>query len=210
MGHVRSVGLAVVAVAALATNARADSTQLVATAAPAPSSGSTSGKLGVIAGLGLPDGGTLGLAWRPVRPLRLEASFAHNYVSPGYRGGVTYIMLSSWATPTLGIGYGHFYDRDANSAVRTITGDATFDSAMLDRVGYDYADARIGLELGRKHFTFFLHAGVTRLTAQIHDVAEASNMAAQQSGSMVTVTSTDPNVRLWAPTVDLGFVVYLL
>jgi hypothetical protein len=210
MGHVRSVGLAVVAVAAFATTTRADSTQLVATAAPTAPDSSTSGKLGVIAGLGLPDGGTLGLAWRPVRPLRLEASFAHNYISPGYRGGITYIVLRSWATPTLGIGYGHFYDRDANSAVRTITGDATFDSAMLDRVGYDYADARIGLELGRKHFTFYLHAGVTRLTGQIHDVAQASNMAAQQSGSMVTVTSTDPNVRLWAPTVDLGFVVYLL
>jgi hypothetical protein len=207
MGHARAIG---VAVAMVASVAHADSTQLVAKAAPAAPDTSMSGKLGLIAGIGLPDGGTIGLAWRPVRPLRLEASFAHNYVSPGYRGGVTYIMLRSWATPTLGVGYGHFYDRDANAAVRTITGDATFDSVMLDRVGYDYADARIGLELGRKHFTFFFHAGVTRLTAQIHDVAQASNTAAQQSGSMVTVTSTDPNIRLWAPTVDLGFVVYLL
>jgi hypothetical protein len=207
MGHVRAIGLVVAMVASVA---HADSTQLVAKAAVAPDDSSMSGKLGLIAGIGLPDGGTVGLAWRPIRALRLEASFAHNYVSPGYRGGATYIMLASWATPTLGVGYGHFYDRDANPAVRTITGDATFDSVMLDRVGYDYADARVGLELGRKHFTFYLHAGVTRLTAQIHDVAQASNMAAQQSGSMVTVTSTDPNVRLWAPTLDLGFVVYLL
>ncbi|HEY1549458.1 MAG TPA: hypothetical protein VGG28_16640 [Kofleriaceae bacterium] len=207
MGNARAVGLAV---AMLASVAHADPTQLVAKASPTAPESSMSGKLGLIAGVGLPDGGTLGLAWRPVRPLRLEASFAHNYISPGYRAGATYIMLASWATPTLGIGYGHFYDRDANPAVRSITGDATFDSVMLDRVGYDYADARIGLELGRKHFTFFLHVGVTRLTAQIHDVAAASNTAAQQSGSMVTVTSTDPNVRLWAPTVDLGFVVYLL
>jgi hypothetical protein len=210
MGQARAIGLVVAMIASASSLGHADSTQLVAKAAPAPDTGSMSGKLGLIAGVGLPDGGTLGLAWRPVRPLRLEASFAHNYVSPGYRGGVTYIVLDSWATPTLGVGYGHFYDRDANPAIRTITGDSTFDSVMLDRVGYDYADARIGVELGRKHFTFFLHAGVTRLTAQIHDVAQASNTAAQQSGSMVTVTSTDPNIRLWAPTVDLGFVVYLL
>jgi hypothetical protein len=205
----KSIGV-VVAIAIAGTSARADSTQLVAHLQPPSTSSDSSGTFGLIAGVGVPDGGTLGLGWRPVRALRLEASFAHNYISPGYRGGVTYIMLHSWATPTLSVGYGHFDERDANPAIRTITGDATFDSAMLSHFGYDYGDARVGLELGRKHFTFFLHAGITRVTAQIHDVAEASNMAAQQSGSMVTVTSTDPNVRLWAPTVDLGFVVYLL
>ncbi len=194
-----------VVVLAAASAAHADSTQLVATAAP--SSSSSSPNLGVMTGIGLPDGATASLAWRPIRALRVEAGAAHNVVSPGVRGGVTYIPFGSWATPTLGVGYGHFFERDANPAVRKISGDSTFDSPMLDRFGYDFASARIGLELGRKHVTFFLHVGITRVTAQIHDVAAAA--AGSTGSSMVTITSTDPNVTLWAPSVDLGFVVYL-
>jgi hypothetical protein len=204
MKRAGSVGIAMTATIALAAIAHADPS-VVAIAQPA----ATTGTLGVMAGVGVPDGGTVGLAWRPVHALRLEASFADNYVSPGYRGGVTYIPARSWATPTLGIAYGHFAERDANPAVRMVTGDPTFDSAMLDRFGYDYATARVGLEFGRKPVSFYLHAGVTRITAQVHDLAAASNASAQQSGSMVSVSSTDASVVLWAPTVDLGFVVYL-
>jgi hypothetical protein len=190
--------------------ARADSTQLVATAAASPSPASPT--LGLMAGIGVPDAATLSLAWRPVRALRVELGVAHDYVSPGVRGGLTYIPFSSWATPTLSVGYGHFLERDANQAVRTISGDATFDSPMLDHFGYDYAEAHVGLELGRKHVTFYLHAGVTRVTATIHDVAAAAMQSMPSSGGSsgtVAITSTDPTVRLWAPSLDLGLVVYL-
>ena len=198
---------AAVLVVGFAATARADSTQLVAVAAPA-------GEvhvpvLGVMTGIGLPDGATASIVVRPVRPLRVELGAASNYVSPGVRAGVTWIPLASWATPTLGASYGHFFERDANAAVRQITGDATFDSPLLSRFGYDFAAARVGVELGRQRFTFFLHAGITRVTGQIHNIAQASNDAAQTSGSMVTVTSTDPNVTVWTASVDLGCVVYL-
>jgi hypothetical protein len=165
--------------------------------------------LGVMADVGLPDAGTVSAVVRPIRALRLELGVAHDYIGPGVRGGVTWIPLKSWATPTLGVAYGHFFDRDANSAAREISGDPTISSPLLQRVGYDFAVARAGIELGRQRFTFFLHAGITRVTAQVHNVAEASNQAAQSSGSMVTVTSTDPNITVWTASVDLGFVVYL-
>jgi len=188
--------------------ARADSSQLVATASP--SSSSASPTLGVMAGIGVPDAATLSLAWRPIRALRVELGAAHDYVSPGVRGGLTYIPFGSWATPTLSVGYGHFLERDANPAVRAITGDATFDSPMLDHFGYDYAEAHVGLEMGRKHVTFYLHAGITRVTATIHDVASAAMQSTMSSsGSNVSITSTDPNIRIWAPSLDLGLVVYL-
>ena len=204
MKRAGTVGIVMTVLIALVTAAHADPS-VAAVASPT----SSSGTFGVIAGVGVPDGGTLGIAWRPVHPLRLEASVADNYVSPGYRGGLTYIPFRSRVTPTLGLAYGHFAERDANPAVRMVTGDATFDSAMLDRFGYDYAAARLGLELGGKRVSFYIHAGVTRITAQVHDLAAASNASAQQTSSMVSVSSTDANVVLWAPTVDLGFVVYL-
>lgn len=165
--------------------------------------------IGVMTDVGLPDGGTASLVVRPVRALRLELGAAHNLISPGVRGGVTWIPLRSWATPVIGAAYGHFFERDANPIVRTVSGDPTFDSPILDRIGYDFAVARAGIELGRQRFTFFLHAGVTRVTGQLHDVAQASNAAAAQSGSMVTVTSTDPRFALWTVSADVGFVIYL-
>jgi hypothetical protein len=200
-----TVGIAVTALIVLAAVAHADPS-ITGFAAPASP---VTGTLGAIAGIGVPDGATLGLAWRPVHALRLEASFADNYISPGYRGGVTYIPFRSWATPTLGVAYGHFAERDANPVIRQVTGNPTFDSAMLDRFGYDYAAARVGLEFGRKPFTFYLHAGATRITAAVHDIAAASSSSAMQSASNVSITTTDGHVVLWAPTVDLGFVVYL-
>jgi hypothetical protein len=205
MAHAKWIGLAV-AVAAAAP-ARADQTQVTATAVAASSAASTHPHLGVMTGVGVPDGATAGLAWRPIRALRVEASAAHNYVSPGVRAGLTYIPFASWFTPTIAVGYGHFFERDANPAARQISGDATFSSPLLERVGYDYGDARVGFEMGRKHVTFYLHAGITRLTTQIHGVAEAAG--APSAGSMVTITTGDPRITLYAPSLDLGFVVYL-
>ncbi len=165
--------------------------------------------IGLMADVGVPDAATLSLAVRPVRALRVELGMAHDVVGPGVRAGVTWIPLRWWATPVVGIGYGHFFERDANPLVRTIDGSATFSSPLLDHVGYDFAIARAGLELGRKRFTFFLHAGVARVSTEIRGVAEASNAAAQRSGSMVTVSSTDPEVRIWTVSANVGFILYL-
>ena len=171
---------------------------------------SESPMLGVMADVGLPDGATASVVVRPLRPLRLELGAAHDGVGPGVRAGVTWIPLRSWITPTLGVSVGRFFERDANKLARTLSGDATFSSPLLDKVGYDFASARVGLELGRRHVTFFIHAGVSLVTGTVHNV----DMAAQgdmSSGatSTVTVSTTDPHVRLLSVSANLGFIVYL-
>jgi hypothetical protein len=160
--------------------------------------------IGVMTDVGVPDGANASLAIRPVRPLRVEIGAAHNAIGPGVRAGATWIPLSSWATPVIGVGYGRFFDRDANPIARTVSGDPTFSSPLLDRVGYDFATARAGVELGRKHVTFFIHAGLTRVTTDVHGIDQVSS-----GDSMVTVSTTDPHVTLWTVSADLGFVVYL-
>jgi len=166
------------------------------------------GRIGLMTDVGVPDAATASLVVRPVRALRAELGIAHDVVGPGVRGGLTWIPLRWWATPVLGVGYGRFFERDANPLVRTIAGDATFSSPLFDRVGYDFAVARGGLELGRR-VTFFIHAGVARVTSSVRGVAQATNEAAAASGSMVTVTTTDPEVRIWTVSADLGLILYL-
>ena len=161
--------------------------------------------LGVMADVGLPDGATASLAVRPIRMLRVELGAAHNGVGPGVRGGLTWIPFRSWFTPVLGVAYGRFFKRDANPLARQVSGDPTISEPVLEHFGYDFANAQVGLEFGRQRFTFFIHAGITRVTGQIHDFAQ--NM--DPSTSSVTVSSSDANVKLTTVSAKLGFIVYL-
>jgi hypothetical protein len=167
----------------------------------------TSPWIGVMADVGLPDGATASIVYRPIRAMRLHAGFSHNLISLGERAGVTFVPFSWWASPTLSLEYGHYAEGNANPLVRAATGDTTFSSAVLERVGYDYANAHVGLELGRKWFTFYLHAGVSRITGTVHNLS-AEAMASGEGTTTITFPR-DPNVRLWTVSARLGFIVYL-
>ena len=92
--------------------------------------------------------------------------------------------------------------------MRTITGDEMFSSPLLDKVGYDFASARIGLEFGRKRFTFYIHGGASVVTTTIHNLSMVGGDSSQ-SDSHVTVSTTDPKLRLTGVSASLGFIVYL-
>jgi len=197
----------VVAIAVLGLTASASAEPSLVAHAPASWSDET-GTIGIMTDVGLPDGGTASLVVRPIRALRLEAGVAHNVVSPGVRGSLTWIPLGTWATPVLSVGYGRFFERDANAIVQTVSGDPTLSSPLLEQVGYDFANARVGLELGKKYFTFFIHAGVSRVTATVHNI---DRVAADQTAanSMVSVTTTDPKLTVVGVSANLGFIFYV-
>jgi hypothetical protein len=162
--------------------------------------------VGAMADLGLPDGATLSLVVRPIRSIRAHAGLSHNMISLGERVGVTWVPLSWWASPTLSVEYGHYADGNANPLVRMVSGDPSFSSAVLDRVGYDYANAHVGLELGRRWFTFYVHAGMSRITGTVHNLS-AETMS--DSGTATVSFGKDPTVRLWTVSARIGFIVYL-
>jgi hypothetical protein len=162
--------------------------------------------VGAMADLGLPDGATLSLVVRPIRSIRAHAGLSHNMISLGERVGVTWVPLSWWASPTLSVEYGHYADGNANPLVRMVSGDPSFSSAVLDRVGYDYANAHVGLELGRRWFTFYVHAGMSRITGAVHNLS-AETMS--DSGTATVSFGKDPTVRLWTVSARIGFIVYL-
>jgi hypothetical protein len=87
------------------------------------------------------------------------------------------------------------------------TGDNTFSSAVLERVGYNYGNARLGLELGRKWFTFYLHAGVSRVTGTVHNLD--SEVMSEATGTTSVSFSNDPKLRLWTASARVGFIVFL-
>ena len=162
--------------------------------------------IGAMVDVGAPDGAGVSIVYRPIRMLRAHAGLSHNLISLGQRVGVT-LTPGWWASPTLTLEYGHFADGNANPLVRAASGDSTFSSAVLERIGYNYGNARLGVELGRKWFTFYLHAGMSLITGRVHNLSSETMSAT--SGTTTVSFSRDPNVRLWTPSASLGFVIYL-
>ena len=200
---VRSVSMA----DAVAAHAVAPATDHAVAAVRTTESSSGSPWIGAMADIGLPDAATVSIVVRPIRSLRAHAGLSHNLISLGQRAGITWSPLSWWASPTVSVEYGHYADGNANPLVRRVTGDQTFSSAVLDRVGYDYANAHVGLELGQRWFTFYVHAGVSRITGSVHNLS-AETMS-QSSGTTSISFSRDPHVQLTTVSARIGFIVYL-
>jgi len=166
-------------------------------------------RLGLMVDAGLPDGANAALVFRPFRWLRAHGGGGYNMVSPGVRAGVTLIPFGSGPSATLEAG--HYFEGNANGVVQKFAGQS-FQNALLDRVGYDYANAHLGLDFGSKRVTFYIHGGMSYLRANIHNVQSVieSQAAAQGAdGSTEISIKQDPIVRAWFPSAKLGLIVYL-
>jgi hypothetical protein len=165
--------------------------------------------LGVMADAGVPDGANGALVLRPAPWLRLHAGGGTNTVSAGYRGGLT-LLLPSGAGPSLSVEVGHYRDGEANGLIRTFVGGQGDLEPLFARLGYTYVNAQLGLELGHGPVQFFVHAGVSRITATLHNATAALDRARGNSDPTTTVViREDPVLRVWGPSVKLGLVVYL-
>src|SRR5437667_1704551 len=94
--------------------------------------------LGLAVDGGIPDGATLSAIYRPVSWVRGEVGMGYNMISKGARAGLT--LLPFGAGPSATVEAGHFFEGDANGVARSIAGAGFKDSAMLQRVGYDFAN----------------------------------------------------------------------
>ncbi len=156
---------------------------------------------GVMMDAGAPEGAQVSLVVRPVRALRLHAGAGYNGISSGLQGGATLVPFASWFTPTLTADYGEFPDGDATWLARLADPGAS--SPVLRRVGYRFANARLGLEFGRKRATFYVHAGISRITGTLRDTASVLD-----NSTDVMVTTTDPRIEAWTVSARVGLILY--
>ena len=191
-----------------AAPARADVPATV-TGVPAPAPKAPP-RFGVMADAGLPDGANVSLVFRPLSWLRAHGGGGTNMISKGLRAGVTLLPFRSGPSATLEAG--HYFDGDANGLARRFAG-SSFQSELLERIGYDYANAHLGLDFGSRRVTFYIHGGMSYVRANIHNVdsvisAQAAANGADSGTTEVSVKQ-DPIVRAWFPSVKLGLIVYL-
>lgn len=154
--------------------------------------------------VGAPDVSGLSVVFRPWRYLRLEAGGNFDVVSGGLHGGVTVLPFHWGVTPTFHAEYGHMFDGDVSGYAGSGASAAT--KLVLKQIGYDYASTQLGLEFGAQNrFVFFVRGGVFWLWTEAKNFQQAANL----SNSGATVVARDPQIRVRAPSVNLGFLVYL-
>jgi hypothetical protein len=210
--------LALLAVLATASTAKAaDEVLEQAPAATAPSE-PTLPWLGLMADVGVPDGMQASIVLRQERWLRASVSGGYNMISKGVGAGLTFLPFGRG--PSLSLEGGHYFDGDATAAATKLAGPAfansTFvqnDGALIQRVGYDYANVHLGLDFGYERVTFFIHGGMSYVQGKVHNVdtllqSNPSINGVDMNGLQVSIKG-DPTVKYIGPSAKIGLIVYL-
>ena len=166
---------------------------------------------GLMADVGVPDGLIGSLAIRPWSWVRLCAGGGTNGISRGWRTGIT--LLPFAAGPSASFEYGRYQDGDANPLARKVIGGSFDGSPLLERVGYEYMNAHLGLDFGSRRVVFFVHGGLTMIRGQVHNVDAAIRTATTHDTSVIGTTEVtvpqDPAVKAVGSSVKLGLIVYI-
>jgi hypothetical protein len=197
------VGVVGVAAVAAPVSARAEEPQTIEAALQAQRS-ETWPRLGLMADAGVPDGAIGSLVIRPWQWFRVYGGGGSNSVSRGWRGGLSLVPFG--AGPSVSVEYGHYSDGNANGLVRRLAGGDFGGSPMLDKIGYDYFNAHAGLDFGGKNVIFFIHGGISKVWAQIHNLNQATN----SSGSTTVEVSQDPKVTVVGSSIKVGLIIFFI
>jgi hypothetical protein len=152
---------------------------------------------------GSPEVLTASLVFRPIPWLRFFGGPAWGYVGWGMQGGVVIAPWNGGVTPTLSATFGRLLTADLSSFAGD-GGTAKELRPLLARVDYQYAAADLGLEFGSPGgFALFLRLGLSFLSAR------ANGSVTYVSDDGARVTMSDPALRVWAPSLKLGFQYWL-
>ena len=162
--------------------------------------------LGVMLDVGVPDGLMGSLVARPWSWMRVSAGGGTNSISHGWRAGVALLPFGSG--PSASLEYGRYQDGDANALAKKFVGGGFDGSRALDRVGYEFVNAHLGLDFGFRNVVFFLHGGVTMIRGQIHSL-DAVTAGASATRTTEVVVREDPNFKVVGPSFKLGLLVYV-
>jgi len=151
---------------------------------------------------GVPDGASATVLYRPWKYVRFGGGLLYNYVGYGVRGGVSVLPYFPIA-PSLTLEVGHYFEADASKKLAKFVDVGDDLEPMLKRVGYTFANAQLGLEIGHPDwFVFFVRAGISRVWLSVHDAQQGLSSASDLK------TLDDPSIRLGIPNAKVGFMIF--
>jgi opacity protein-like surface antigen len=205
--------LALLVVLTISASAKAQDATVEQASAPAPAVAAARSLpwLGVMADAGVPDGMQGSLVLRPFKWFRASVGGGYNMISKGVRGGISVLPFGRGPSATLEAG--RYFEGDANATARKFMGPGFQDNAALERVGYDYANAHLGLDFGYKRVTFYIHGGMSYIQGKVHNLdqfvqTDPSINGQNSSGTQVSIPQP-VTVTAIVPSAKLGLIVYL-
>tara|TARA_R110002073_G_scaffold218689_3_gene378979 strand:+ start:558 stop:1103 length:546 start_codon:yes stop_codon:yes gene_type:complete len=166
------------------------------------------GSVGVMVDAGLPDGVSGSLVWRMSPRIRVHGGVGYNGFAPGVRAGFSVAAFPFFITPTATVEAGRFFEGDANTLAQMVSGDSEFDEPALREVGYDFANAHVGLELGYSGMTFYVHGGMSALQMRVRNLNATLDANFDESDGPKLELRSDPTLRVIGPSARAGFVYY--
>lgn len=162
--------------------------------------------LGLMVDGGFPDGIGASVLVRPIWFARFHAGGTYNFLGPGLRTGVTLVPFHFPIVPTASFEYGHAFQADAGRLASLFGRLSPTEKTLLEKVGYDYLSLQVGLETGSQTgFAWFTRVGVSWVWTRARNFQQAVQPTVPAG---VTVTSTDPKIRVLTPSINTGFNLY--
>jgi hypothetical protein len=163
---------------------------------------------------GIPDGIGASAVFRPMTWLRLAAGGTHNFSSAGLRASASVVPFYFAFSPSVNVEVGHVFGGDVRPLVElaycrggTCPGGVEFpvDERLLREVGYQYGTASLGLEFGSPGgFIIFLRGGLSLLQGTLVGFQQVL----QDATGDTTLEARDLNMKLVAPSLKLGLIIY--
>jgi hypothetical protein len=162
-------------------------------------------RIGAMLDVGAPDGVGFSAVVRPVEWLRINAGLTTNTLSLGVRGGISLVPLSTFISPSLNADFGHYFDTSYNDLVDKLGGIPLRSDVPVEDIGFNYAGASVGLEIGKpERFSFYLRGGFAYGSLTIND---AERLLRDVTGDP-DITSAPLTIRFTSPSLKLGFLLY--
>jgi hypothetical protein len=170
--------------------------------------------IGFMADAGVPDGMQASLVFRPWKALRLSAGGGYNMISKGVRVGATLLPFGRGPSGTLEAG--HFFEGNATGTAAKVFGPgiAVSDFApSLERVGYDFVNAHLGLDFGYKRVTFFIHGGMSYVQGHVYNIdaiinSKMPSINGQDANGLQISVPQGATVKYIGPSGKVGLIVY--
>lgn len=165
-------------------------------------------RFGLSVAAGVPDGAVVSGLFRPLDFLRLSAGASWNYYGYGVQGGVGVAPFHWPIDPTLNLEVGHYFGSDLTWLADQGAGVPTELRPLLEDVGYSYANAQVGVEVGSsRRFVIFVRAGLSYFWATARGTTTTTST--DGTGQTVTVRISDPEFRATLPSAKVGILFYL-
>jgi hypothetical protein len=161
--------------------------------------------LGFALDAGGPHGVGASLVVRPVSWLRFEGGGTTDLVAPGVRGGMS-LVVPWYVAPSLSAEAGYQWPGNFNNLAKMFSGQDPRLS-ILNKVGYRYASARAGLELGGwNSFVVTVHAGYSYVMGETNGLPA---FAASQLNDPNVKVKGEASIKLLTPSAAIGLLFYV-